>query len=1143
MTSRKIIALVFALLIGTSFVGLVAENALDRDGKDDKEDRYVLSEDSKQTTIRTPSQSWFTENEGQYGNPEVGFAYSSQGCSIGFVESGYLMNIADGYGGTGIVRVRFMNANPVIPEGRDELECTSNFYLGKDTDNWRSGVRSYREVLYEDLYDGIGLVYYASESGLKYDFLVAPEAEAADIEWCYEGADNIFIGASGRLHISTPYGEMIEDAPYSYQRRGSELVEIESFYSIREGRVEFSLGPYDRTEELVIDPLLYSTYVGGSLVDEPGDAIVLDDEGNAYVIGLTRSADFPNTTGSYDNTHNDNWDVVVFKLDTDGSDLIYSTYLGGSDEERGFSLTIDVENNVYLTGHSKSMDFPVTDGCYDDVHDGEGDVFVTKMNHNGSSLLYSTYVGGGSWDRGWDITLDSDLNAYVTGDTSSADFPTTVGAYDMVLNGGYDGFVFKLNADGSDLEYSTLFGGNDWDYGRGIVLDPDEYAYIAGFTKSRNFQTTVGCYDNTHNGNFDAVVCKLNQDGTDMEYASYLGGGGEEYGKDIVIDSERNAYVTGHTRSPDFPTTAGCYSDSNSGKADVFVTMVNADCSDLIYSTYIGGSDDDGYQDVGFAFDSDYNAYITGMTKSDDFPTTIDAYDDSFHGVQDAFVCILNSTFTDLLYGSYVGGNAEERGSSIAINDEKEMYVVGYTKSGDFPVTPGAYDESHNGNSDIFVFRLERGDVKIPPVVTISSPDNNSEVSGIAMIEGVAYDENGNETIEKVELSIDRGEWTVVSGTTSWSFEWDTETVGDGKHKLEVRAFDGTYYSEMETISLKVANTLDNTRPGLSIDSPGNHSEVSGSVWVRGTADDADGDETIESVEVSIDGGDWIVVSGTTDWEFSWDSTSVEDGEYDLRFRAQDGSDYSEIRFLVLRVKNEVDNYRPTVHIGSPQDGTQVSGLVVITGTASDEDGEETIETVEASVDYLDWISATGTDSWEYQWDTNAEVNGEHALRFRAYDGTDYSELAEITLHVRNEAENTIPTVTITNPANLSQITGNVYFDGIASDTDGSVEMVEISINYQSWLEAEGSGYWSYQWDSGTVDNGEYVIRVRCYDGTDYSDEVVIIVIVNNGEKDDDEDSLIPGFGGWMLICSIAIGCLAIGIRNGSLSSWLKKSF
>jgi hypothetical protein len=503
-------------------------------------------------------------------------------------------------------------------------------------------------VAYNGLYAGIDLVTWGQRDSLKYEFHVAPGADYQQIRIHYDGIKGLSIDAQGVLHVQTALGDLTDAAPMIYQQIGGRQVPVAGQFKLLDADTYTFVitGPYDPTRELVIDPdLAWSTYLGGS-GDYGGGGIAVDAADNVYVTGDTSSIDFPTTAGAIDTTFSGSiGGVFVAKIDPSGSGLVYWTYLGGNGQSTG--IAVDAAGNAYVTGTALGG-FPTTPGALETTWNVGYKVFVTKLNASGSGLVYSTYLGGSGNDESFGIAVDASGNAYVTGGTNSIDFPTTAGALDTTYNDGYptgDAFVAKLNASGSALVYSTYLGGSGDDEGNGIAVDAGGNAYVTGWTESSDFPTTVGALDTTYNGGDDAFVAKLNANGSGLVYSTYLGGSGDDLGCGIAVDEAGNAYVTGSTWSIDFPTTAGALDTTSVGSGDAFVANLNANGSGLIYSTYLGGSGDD--VGSGIAVDAVGDAYVTGITDSNDFPTTAGSLDTTYQGSDFdgcAFVTMFNSS-------------------------------------------------------------------------------------------------------------------------------------------------------------------------------------------------------------------------------------------------------------------------------------------------------------------------------------------------------------------------------------------------------------------------------------------------------------------------------------------------------------------
>jgi hypothetical protein len=392
--------------------------------------------------------------------------------------------------------------------------------------------------------------------------------------------------------------------------------------------------------------------------------------------------------------------------------LVYSTYLGGSGDDAALGIAVDGSGNAYVTGTTFSRDFPTTAGAFQTAG-GFEDAFVAKLDAAGSALVYSTYLGGRGQALGYGIAVDGSGNAYVTGFTNG-DFPTTAGAFQTAPGGVPDAFVAKLDAAGTALLYSTYLGGSGADQGYGIAVDGSGNAYVTGFTNSSNFPTTAGALQTSLPGITNAFVAKLDAAGTALLYSTYLGGSNLDAALGIAVDGSGNAYVTGSTRSTDFPTTAGAFQTSLPGRENAFVAKLDAAGTALVYSTYLGGSSFDAAR--GIAVDGSGNAYVTGSTFSRDFPTTAGALQTSYGGGgSDAFVAKLDAAGTALLYSTYLGGSTgsgideplTDLGNGIAVDGSGNAYVTGYTESTDFPTTAGAFQTAPGGGVDAFVAKLD----------------------------------------------------------------------------------------------------------------------------------------------------------------------------------------------------------------------------------------------------------------------------------------------------------------------------------------------------------------------------------------------------------------------------------------------------
>jgi len=409
-----------------------------------------------------------------------------------------------------VVKTSFIgaNLNPAI-SGEDLMEYKCNYFIGNDHNEWHTDVTNYQAVYFKEIYSGIDLKYYGNGKQMEYDFIVSPGSNYSQIQIQYEGVKSLSVNSSSELVVETEWGNVIEKKPIIYQMDGNDRLMIEGEYNITDiNKFSFILDDnYNPNLELVIDPVLeYSTYLGGDDHDSGSD-IVVDASGVAYITGGTFSTDFP-TLNPYQGTFQGSHDAFVTKLSSSGNSLVYSTYLGGGGSDNGYDIAVDASGMAYITGYTESTDFP-TLNPYQVTNQGGRDAFVTKLNSSGNSLVYSTYIGGSGVESGFGIAVDASGMAYITGYTSSTDFPT-LNPYQGTYQGFSDAFVTKLSSSGNSLVYSTYLGGSvHSENGRGIAVDASGMAYITGFTESTDFPT-LNPYQGTYQGGgADAFVTKL----------------------------------------------------------------------------------------------------------------------------------------------------------------------------------------------------------------------------------------------------------------------------------------------------------------------------------------------------------------------------------------------------------------------------------------------------------------------------------------------------------------------------------------------------------------------------------------------------------------------------------------------------------
>ena len=670
----------------------------------------------------------FVENRGQ-GDSNALYTARGPGYAFAFAPDEVAMSLGAGHlaapdaAGPSVDNValswRFLGADPDVEvAGAQRTPGVVNHIHGDDPAGWQTGLPTFAAVRYEALWPGVDLVVRGDAGELKYEFLVAPGARPDDIRLAYAGASGLALDGEGGLLVGTPHGDLRDAPPIAYQEVGGERVPVDVHYLLseggRSGEYGFALGAdYRPDHPLVIDPALdYSTLLGGSS-HELAAGVAVDTAGNAIVVGTTQSDDFPATAGAVDRTFNGGVvDVFVAKLKADGSGLVYATYLGGTPTplrrgsgdpvEFGRAVAVDGDGNAYVTGQTTSSDFPTTSGSFQPnlnaTPDDATDAFVTKLDTAGS-LVYSTFLGGGSWEDGRDIAVDASGNASVVGETGSGDFPTTSAAVQTTASGGRDAFVATLNGSGSSLLGSTYLGGADNDTAAAVAVDGDGNTHVAGSTRSIEFPTTPGAFQPTHSGGgfadlFEVFAAKLPPGASALSYSTFLGGTKMDLANDVAVDAAGHAHVTGGTLSPEYPTTGGAHDTLFDATSESFVTKLQPDGGGLAYSTFLRGG-------TFITLDADGSAWVAGGTGAGAF-TSDDAFATESSGGTDAYLARLNPAGSGLEFATYLGGNDSDRATGVALAADGAVYVGGNTLSADFPTTTGAFDRTWAGDVSIF---------------------------------------------------------------------------------------------------------------------------------------------------------------------------------------------------------------------------------------------------------------------------------------------------------------------------------------------------------------------------------------------------------------------------------------------------------
>lgn len=610
------------------------------------------------------------------------------------------------------------NGQPAVlfPSGQQPAGTSVAYFRGQNSGSWKSKLTGFNSVGLGEVYPGIKVELRASAGNVEKFFFLQPGSRVGDINIKVEGIETLSLSDEGHLVLHSAAGPLEMVRPVGYQEIEGRREYVEVAYEVRsQNEYGFKiLGTYNSDKTLVIDPALNalsaSTFIGGTGNDR-GFCIGLNAEGQVYVAGYTVSvfqSDFPTTAGVIDTSANGSYDIFISRLNNSLTQLEASTYLGGQGADYVYGMSIGPDGHVFLTGITSSRDFPVTGGSFQSQYrGGEYDAFVVKISPDLDQLVGSTYLGGSGIDYGAAISLipNSHDMLVVVGMTDSPDFPATAGSYSQSLQGGQDAFVAVLSDGLGSMFRATLIGGSDYDIASSVAVDGAGNFWVAGRTRSPDFPVTSGAFDRTYNGDYDGFVLRL---GPMLDYlysSTYIGGSGADYLYSLAIHGSIDpvVYVAGHTSSSDFPVTENAFDRTLSGNSDIFVTKFDTSLSWLIGSTYLGGIMEEGCRAL--VVDSHGNPYISGYSRSLNYPITLNTYDPSQNGGWDVVVTKLSVKLSALLASTFLGGGADDLAYGLALDDAGNVYVTGYTQSTAFPITKDTYDKDISG-TDVFVAKF-----------------------------------------------------------------------------------------------------------------------------------------------------------------------------------------------------------------------------------------------------------------------------------------------------------------------------------------------------------------------------------------------------------------------------------------------------
>jgi len=696
------------------------------------------------------------------------------------------------------------NSNAVV-SATGQSESSFN-YCTSDAPGGVQQVHYYSHVLYKEIYPHIDLEFFTTTSSgmnnvpAEYRFIVHTGGNPADIKLAYHGANHVALN-NNKVTVSVAAGNFTESIPASYIEETGKTVRV--FYkklSRNGNNVTIGFSPErnnNNTGSLIIDPapcLGWATYYGGTSDDE-AYGVALDAAGNVYTTGYTNSSTAIATAGSYQSTIAGNFDAFVAKFNSLGTTLLWGTYYGGTGNDWSYGITLDKNDNVYITGYTSSSNGIATLGAYQANLYGVYDAFVAKFNSSGS-LLWGTYFGGNGNDEGSAIVVDSSRNVYVTGFTNSSKGIATASAFKLVGDSDFgDAFIAKFNPAGTGLTWATYYGGGKYEWGYGIAIDADRNVYTTGYTASAFGIATIGSYQKKFGGVDDAYVSKLDSSGSKLIWGTYYGGSDYDYGEAIAIDSGNNVYITGISKSDSAIATLGAYQTNNGGgNYDAFVAKFNSTGTNLLWGTYYGGNQtDEGY---GITLDAMRNVYIAGFTQSPNGIATAGAYKsicDTLNG--DAFVAEFDSSGTALLWGTYYGGTTDDFGHGIAVDSAGDTYITGYTASSNSISTGGEYQTSFGGAYDAFVAKFG---CDLTNVNTVKNPEKGLIAYPNPFSQYVKVQLNNDATVTLFnEMGQSMGYWQMNKGV----HDINTAAIAPGVYLLQVRSNNGIEYKKLVKVN------------------------------------------------------------------------------------------------------------------------------------------------------------------------------------------------------------------------------------------------------------------------------------------------------------------------------------------------------
>lgn len=702
-----------------------------------------------------------------------------------------------------VIDIEFEKSNTTAKyfRGVDPSPFVYHYFVGEKT-KWATNVKAYNSIAITNLYKGIDAVMYLDNGKPRYDLICLPSSEINDINLRIKGASVYKINSNNDIEIETQFGTIYYGKVYAYQYSEDTKKKIECKFVMKNQTIGFEVGSYDKTKPLVIDPIIFSTYFGGAGDEEITDATYYKN-GELIVCGWTNSLDFQTTPGAYNTEYHNEKDAFVSKFLVKGSDkrLIFSTYIGGADNDQANGIKVDNNGNIYFTGITSSRDFPLVSSFSTGYRSGvEG--FITKLKPDGSDLLYSNLYGGTKDDYSMAITLDQDNFAYIVGYTNSTDIPIASTPYQATKKGVNDVFVAKISENGKNLAFSTYIGGSNEDRGFAIDIDNSKYIFITGETMSGDFPiapyrtwgqwVTEQPFDYSYNGAYDAFVLCLIEGGS-LKYSTYFGGSADERGTAVAAGNDGTVYFGGWTRQetsdPKFPISEVTFQTTHKGGLDCFLAQLEQPKKSgqwgyisqaMVFSTFLGGSNDDYltriYKDANTGY-----IVLSGKTNSGDFPSINSQI--KYGGRYDMFLTKFTPKGGDVTYSSFFGGNNDDWANGIAYDERSDYYICGGTSSSILQDLVYPIQSLYGGGkSDALIYKDVTG------TISITQPSGNEEYcsGGSVTINWTASGINPDELYTLFSYRDSKQVWdTIVKNYKGTSYKWNipsTYETGNDYH-------------------------------------------------------------------------------------------------------------------------------------------------------------------------------------------------------------------------------------------------------------------------------------------------------------------------------------------------------------------------